>query len=256
MSFAAFTTPSQMPSEPFTKPDPKRFEVSRATLWFDRFMGWGIRFGGIAVILAVFGIFWFIGKEVMPLFKPGEVALAQTAESGARPLALGVDEWGELPFFYSGGETVVFVNGESGERSEMPVPGLEGMEVTSVSYDPVSRRVALGFADGRVGSFIVDYRRAFENGEAKGVVPEITAEPFFEIRNGEGPVTDIAYGDGGESRIIVAKRGSGDGRSIELLRLGMKGGLIGGKTLKLLSETDVSDQIEGEARIIATSPSI
>ncbi|QTN32442.1 ABC transporter permease subunit [Akkermansiaceae bacterium] len=234
-------------------PDPKRFEVSRATLWFDRFMGWAIRFGGIAVILAVFGIFWFIGKEVVPLFRPGEVVESTEVSADVAPLILGVDEWGDMPFFYSGGQTVVFVDGQSGQRSEIQVPGLEGLTVTASSYDPVNRRVALGLGDGRVGSFIVGYERVFENGEAKGVKPSVTAEPWFELKAGEGAVTGIAYGDDGTSRVVAAKRGTGEARTVEVLRLGMKGGLIGGKTLKLLAEVDVSSEIEGDVVMLRAS---
>ena len=130
--------------EPTNNPDPRRFDVSRSTLWFDRFMGWAIRFGGIGVIIAVFGIFWFIGKEVIPLFKPGAVVKAASATSGTAPVILGVDEWGEMPFFYSGGNKVVFVDGETGERSELEVPGLEGLKITASSYDPLKRRISLG----------------------------------------------------------------------------------------------------------------
>src|SRR5690606_15982669 len=91
-------------------PDSKRFEVSRATLWFDRFMGVAIRFGGIGVILAIFGIFYFIGKEVVPLFRTAEVTRSSALKAGAAPVVIGVDEWGELPFFYAGEDTVVFVD--------------------------------------------------------------------------------------------------------------------------------------------------
>jgi phosphate transport system permease protein len=240
------------PDKPFI-PDPKRFEVSKATLWFDRFMGWGICFGGIGVILAVFGIFYFIGKEVVPLFKPGEVEKSLSITSETQPLVLGVDEWSELPFFYSGGSVITFVEAETGARSELPIPGLEDQKITALSYDVVHRRIALGLEDGRVGSFIIDYQREFENGEAKQVFASIKTEPWYELKVGTGPVTAIAYGDGGDSRIIVAKRGGAEERTLEVLSLGMKGGMIGGKTLKLLSETDVSDQINGEVSKILAS---
>lgn len=239
-----------MTPDPSSSPDPKRFEVSKATLWFDRFMGWAIRFGGIGVIIAVFGIFWFIGKEVVPLFRPGEVTKAATVNAETTPLILGVDEWGEMPFFYSGGDTVVFVDGKSGARREMQVPGLEDLKVTASSYDPVNRRVALGLEDGRVGSFIVGYQRIFENGEAKGVEPEITAEPWFELKHGGGPVTAISYGDSGSSRVMAVKT---EGGKVELIRLGMKGGLVGGKKLTLLAEEDISEEITGEAILLRAS---
>jgi len=237
---------------PFT-PDPKRFEVSKATLWFDRFMGWAIRFGGIGVILAVFGIFYFIGKEVVPLFKPGEVAKSLTLSGETQSLVLGVDEWGELPFFYSGGSKVVFVDAKTNARSELEVSGLEDVKITAVSYDVVHGRIALGLDDGRVGSFLVRYEREFVDGEAKGVIPEIITEPWFELKAGSGPVTKVAYGDGGDSRIFVAKRGAGPDRTVEVLRLGMKGGLIGGKKLTLLSETEISAEIEGDITMIRAS---
>lgn len=241
------------PKPPF-RPDPNRFEVSKATLWFDRFMGYAIRFGGIAVIIAVFGIFYFIGKEVVPLFKPGAVEKSESVPAGTAPLVLGVDEWGELPFFYPGGDTVVFVKAEGGGRSDLKVPGLEGQAVTSSSYDPVSRRVALGFADGRVGSFLVNYRRTFNaDGDPAHVEASIAAEPFYEAKLGTGPVTAISYGDGGSDRIIAVKRGTGADHTVEIMRLGLKGGLIGGKKLSLLGETDVTPMLSGEPVMVRAS---
>ncbi|MBC7980031.1 MAG: ABC transporter permease subunit [Armatimonadetes bacterium] len=242
-----------MKSEKPSSPDPKRFEVSRATLWFDRFMGWAIRLGGIGVILAVFGIFYFIGKEVIPLFKPGAVVRTSSVQSEGKPLILGVDEWGELPFFYSGGENLLFVDGKSGTRTEFEVPGLDGLNVTASSYDPVNRRVSIGLEDGRVGSFLINYRRVFENGEAKGVEPSVVVEPWYEIKAGTGPVTALSYGDGGDSRVIVVKRDDGVTQAVSIVRLGFKGGLIGGKKLSILGEMDISPLIEGKAVLLRAS---
>ncbi len=239
-----------MSPDPANNPDPKRFEVSRATLWFDRFMGWAIRFGGIGVIVAVFGIFWFIGKEVIPLFKPGAVVKAAAVKSDTAPVILGVDEWGEMPFFYSGGSKVVFVDGESGARSELEVPGLEGVKVTASSYDPLRRRIALGLEDGRVGSFIVAYERLFVDGEAKGVKPSITVEPWFTLKNASGAVTAISYGDAGSARIMAVKTAAG---KVEVIRLGLKGGLVGGKKLSVLAEVDITPEIRGEVALLRAS---
>lgn len=239
-----------MSPDPANNPDPKRFEVSRATLWFDRFMGWAIRFGGIGVIIAVFGIFWFIGKEVVPLFKPGAVVKAAAVKSDTAPVILGVDEWGEMPFFYSGGNKVVFVDGESGARSELEVPGLEGVKVTASSYDPLRRRIALGLEDGRVGSFIVAYERLFVDGEAKGVKPSITVEPWFTLKNASGAVTAISYGDAGSARIMAVKTAAG---KVEVIRLGLKGGLVGGKKLSVVAEVDITPEIRGEVALLRAS---
>ncbi|MGA0846476.1 MAG: hypothetical protein ACO3RV_08045, partial [Luteolibacter sp.] len=181
---------SKMPESPPT-PDPKRFEVSRTTLWFDRFMGGLIRFGGIGVILAVFGIFYFVGKEVIPLFRSAEISPAGKAEAATAVQILGTDEWAELPFFYDGGTRVQFVNMASGERSELEVAGLEDVPITAISHDPVHQRVALGTADGRVGSFVIQYERKFSPDQEPWVEPSLVMEPWFEVESGKGPVTAV-----------------------------------------------------------------
>ncbi len=239
--------------EPTHSPDPKRFEVSRATLWFDRLMGWLIRFGGIGVIVAVFGIFYFVGKEVVPLFRDAEVRPAGKVSGEAAPRVLGMDEWAELPFFYGGGSEVVFSNMATGERRVLPVPGLEDVEITAVSHDPVTQRIAIGTADGRVGSFIVNYERQFQDGREPRVEPSITTEPWFALENGSGPVTALGYGDSGAGRVIVAKRGEGPSSTVSVLRLTMKKGLIGKGKLSLADEIDITGELDTEARIVRAS---
>ncbi len=230
-------------------PDPRRFEVSRATLWFDHFMGWAIRFGGISVIIAVFGIFYFIGKEVVPLFKSAHVEPAGKVAQGTVPSVLGVDEWGEMPFFYDGGGKVVFVGVAKNDRKELDLPGLAGLKVTATSFDPVHQRVSLGLEDGRVGSFLVNYSRT--DGQ---VVPSLTEEPWFVLANGAGPVTAVSYGDSGAGRVIVAKRGTGSTSSVSILRLGMKRGLVGKGKLSLVEEKDITSDLTAEATLLRASP--
>ncbi len=234
-------------------PDPKRFDVSRATLLFDRLMGWVIRFGGIAVILSVFGIFYFVVKEVVPLFHAAEVEAAGEVEAGVEPAVIGVDEWGEMPFFYDGGGKVLFQHMEDGRRIEFDVPGLGDAEVSAFSFDPVESRMALGLADGRVGSFVVNYGREYaDQGESK-VVPSLEQEPWFALENGAGPVTALSYGASGEARVIVVKRGSGEQASVSVLRLGRKRSLIGKGKLTLIEEVDISPQLEAEPVILRAS---
>jgi phosphate transport system permease protein len=238
---------------PPPSPDPKRFQVSRATLWFDRLMGVAIRFGGIAVILAVFGIFFFIGREVVPLFGSANVERAGNIAAATRPAVLGIDEWGELPFFYDGSDTVVFVAMKDGARTELTLTGLEDAQVTAMSYDAVHGRVALGLSDGRVGSFLVAYERNYQGGSSQAVTPSLTEEPWFPVATGEGPVTAVSYGDSGGARVIAVKRGDGATSTAAVLRLGMKKSLIGKGKLSLLGETDVTAELGAEAEILRAS---
>lgn len=235
-------------------PDPRRFEVSRATLWFDRFMGWAIRFGGISVIVAVFGIFYFIGKEVVPLFKSAEVEPAGKIEQATAPVVLGVDEWGGMPFFYDGGGNVVFASVESSKRKEVLLPGLAGLKVTATDYDPVHRRVSLGLEDGRVGSFLVNYERSAGPDGKFEIEPSVVEEPWFVLEHGSGPVAAVSYGDSGAGRVIIAKRGKGEGSSVSVLRLGMKRSLIGKGKLSLLGENEITPELTGEATLVRASP--
>lgn len=234
-------------------PDPKRFDVSRATLWFDRFMGWLIRFGGVAVILAVFGIFYFVGKEVVPLFRTAEIEAAGEIGAGTVPMVLGVDEWGGMPFFYDGSDRVVFVDIEDGVRRVIEVPGLAGLKVTAYAFDAVHFRVALGLEDGRVGSFLVGYERKYVSDGRSTVEPSVTLEPWFPLVNGTGPVTAVSYGDSGADRVIAARRGEGTAASVSVLRLGMKRGLVGKGKLSLLEELDVTSELGAEPLVLRAS---
>jgi phosphate transport system permease protein len=231
-------------------PDPKRFEVSKGTLLLDRVMTHVIRFGGLAVILAVFGIFLFIVKEIVPLFAGAEGQPGKVLEHpGREPLVLGVDEWGELPFVYEGGDSITLVSAADGVRTELSVPGLEGMEVTATAYDPVNRRVALGLKDGRVGSFLVGYKTEFPGDGVRKVVAEIVAEPWFEVGAGAGPVTALAYGDGGSARVLVVAREKG----LSVVRLAQKRALVGKPKLAVVGTDDLTAAVDGRVVRVAAS---
>ena len=51
----------------------QRFATSRATLLVDRWMTYFISIGGIAVVVAVLGIFVFILSQILPLFRGAQV---------------------------------------------------------------------------------------------------------------------------------------------------------------------------------------
>lgn len=238
-------SPTKPPS-----PDPSRFEVSKGTLLLDRAMTHLIRVGGLAVILAVFGIFFFIVKEIVPLFSSAEVEARELVTTpGGEPLVLGVDEWGEKPFLYRGGAEVVVIESATGEREVLPVPALEGVEVTAVSYDPVQRRVAVGLADGRVGSFVVNYGTEFDDEGNRTIVPAIESEPWFEIGSGDGAVTALSYGDGGDTRMLVVAREQG----LAALKLGRKRALIGKPKLTLQGTSDLSGEFDAEVISVVAS---
>lgn len=229
------------------EPDPRRFDVSRGTLFLDRLMSCVIRVGGIAVILAVFGICFFILKEILPLFGSAKVMVQAPLGAGTPlpepPRILGVDEAGEMPFLYQGSDRVTFVDAATGVRRETEVPGLEGLKVTAAAHDPVQQRVAIGLDDGRVGSFLVRHEATFDSSGKRKTEPVIEPEPWFPVAAGNGPVRALAYGDGGTSRMLAVIRDGPQGPVAAILRLGSKRSLIGGSKLSLLGETEVTPQL-------------
>lgn len=243
-----------MPEPAPHTPDPNRFEVSKATLWFDRFMGWFIRFGGIMVIMAVFGICLFIAKVAVPLFQSAKVEEAGEANIGMVPPVIGVDEWGEMPFLYLGGSEVLFVNLEDGARTSLKVPGLEGESVTSYDFDTINQRVVFGLEDGRVGSFLVQHERQFnEDASDSWLVPKVLAEPFFDVEHGQGPVTAVSYGDAEQTRLIAVKRGEGEAATVSVLKLRFKKDMLGRGKLKLAGQSDLTEALSGTPRMVRAS---
>ncbi|MGB1129050.1 MAG: hypothetical protein ACPG4K_03280, partial [Haloferula sp.] len=208
-----------------------------------------IRVGGLAVILAVFGIFFFILKEIVPLFSKAEVVAEAVTQTKTAPKVIGVDEWGQRPFLYTGGDEIVVLSGETGERESIPVPSLAEVEVTAVSYDPVNQRVTLGLADGRVGSFLVEYESVFREGQPREVAVSVVEEPWYELETGDGPVRSVSYGDGGAKRLISVVRETG----VAVVQLVQKRSLIGKGKLTRVGETDLSAQIPAE--VISTAAS-
>ncbi len=232
-------------------PDPQRFEVAKATLWFDRLMGWAIKFVGVSVILAVFGIFCFIGKEVLPIFRGGKVEKAASLNAGMKPLVMGVDEWGEMPFFYSGGARINFVDSKNAAVAVQDVPELNGLSVTAYAHDPLRNRVAIGLDDGRVGSFLVKYERVYEGDQAVGVKPTVEMEPWLSLPQGGMPIRALCFGDSGRYALLAAQYGE---RNVAFVRMAIKGGMIGEKRREVLATGDISSEITGDIALLRVSP--
>ncbi|MEY3853613.1 MAG: hypothetical protein RI910_2593, partial [Verrucomicrobiota bacterium] len=85
-----------------------RFTVSPMTLAVDRWMGRLIRFGGVGVVLAVFGMLAFLIFQVFPLFTGAKVAAVGSLAVPANAVAFGEDEYGEFPFVVLADGKVVF----------------------------------------------------------------------------------------------------------------------------------------------------
>ena len=108
------SSPSPSPSRK-PKPVPERFQVAKTTLWFDRIMTKTIIGGGFTVIVAVFGILFFLLAVTIPLFQGAEVKEGQSLAPAAQAAGTwGLDPSGTQPFVYSNGKDIFFLDKASG----------------------------------------------------------------------------------------------------------------------------------------------
>ncbi len=233
-------------------PVPERFLVAKATLRFDRLMTFLIRFGGIAIVLAVFGMCLFILLQALPLFRNTRVepvppfAIAPSAAPGDSPKVFGLDEWSLLPFTFDGRDTVRFIDrhGQAPpvERTlELP----EGATVTSWRYHAVDQRVLLGLSDGHVGSFTIAYTTEMTGDGRRRVTGEVEMGPFYALGEPGRAIVDIDFGGADEEQIFAAKQDRDGILQLHALLLRQKRSLLGRGRIEEVGRIDLTPQLKG-----------
>lgn len=240
-------TPVPQPP-PERKPVPERFQVARGTLFFDRFMTVAIQGGGIAIILAVFAIFFFIGWEVLPLFRGAQVhheVKVEVPPEVREATVLAVDDWAKLPMLYAGGPDLTFIQiGEKGSEGVTKVPlGLpEGVDVSSVTYYQAKQRLVLGTALGQFAVADIIYNTGATSASAK---VKLFMEPT-SIGQPNAAIRDIALGDAGDKKIVAAVQQDGVNWRLYAVTFKQKRGLMGSGKLQKDKEYDLSSQLSAK----------
>jgi len=231
------------------KPVPERFKVAKGTLRFDQFMTHAIRVGGVGIILAVFGILFFILSQIIPLFQKASVESRDTTSTGdSSPAILGIDEWSELPFFYNLGTEVQFADlkGIRGTFSQ-PVKLPDGNTISAADYRAETQQVTLGTSDGQIGSFTVTYTPEFD-GEQRTIIPSVESGTFFPLENSGVPITSVAYGATDKDKLFAALQDLGGVPHLTAVTLKQKRSLFGaGKITKDL-ELNLTDKLSGQPK--------
>ncbi|MEX2382203.1 MAG: hypothetical protein WD490_07460, partial [Opitutales bacterium] len=197
------------------KPIPKRFQVARPTLVLDRFMFHFIKLGGLGIILAVFGIFVFILFQIWPLFGGARVEERETLPLGEERefVAMGTDEWSELPFFVEANGALSFldtvdVGGEDNRGffpSPTPLPELDnGSTYSFLRYNERGGDLLAGTSDGQFSIVDIAYQATFPPGQPRIVIPTVTPTPLLPIGPDGVAVERLAYGDSGPRKIAAA----------------------------------------------------
>ncbi len=179
---------------------PKARVTRRSVLIADRVADWTIRIGGLAIILAVFGIMIFLLQVAIPLFLGASVTghfQRDIANGAGNPRFVAVDEY----------NTVGILIGDDGRVSAFHLPTGAALTVnnldfgggvaTAASRTLDWRDMAFGFADGHVRFARLD--------PTAGVIAGDSLPPGL---------TRLANGDSTDGKVVYAAAPGGQYRRI------------------------------------------
>ena len=222
-----------------------RFAVSSMTLAADRWMGRLIRFGGVGVVLAVFGMLGFLIFQIFPLFSGAKVKEAASVQFPANAVAFGEDEYGEMPFACLADGSIIFQRAQDGAQVLAWTPKLSGRQVTAIRSYPRIGMVLLGLSDGSVEELKVSYRSNFDAAGKRTLEPIVTASGTTQVGQAGLPCLDLWNAKGLSARLIVVQQSDAGKAKLTAVRQTERKGL-GGKAKITTSEpfgvgADVAD---------------
>ena len=221
----------------------ERFAVAKSTLYLDSWAKRLITLVGVSVILAVFGIFVFIFNEVRPLFSRTELKLNQQLETQLEffqtPL-LGVDEWSELPFFYTGNKEVEFLPIKDA-RGKISLPLELGLDdrIEAFSLDNFDNHLIVALGTGNFLINKINYKPDF-SGKKRVIKPKI--EPILRGQFEKiSPIYFIASRLSDSRGIVVALFEEDQKQSVIAKSYHLKNSLLAKSRWKQRTEQNLSD---------------
>lgn len=206
-----------------------------------------IKFGGLAVIAAVFAIFVFILVQILPLFRGARVEeLKSVALPAGDYVQVGIDEWSELPFALNAAGELLFVDvmGSGGVRREN-LPYVPEHGFGAADYDQLAQRLAIGTRDGRFGLVSLVYRPEYDADRGRRVAAQLEPGELFEIGRPGAPITRIAYADAGSRKLAVVTQEVDGAQELHAVSLQQKRTLLGGGRTAVDQTFDLTGLVEG-----------
>ena len=198
------------------------------TLAADRWMGRLIRFGGVGVVLAVFGMLAFLIFQVFPLFTGAKVTAVGSLSVPANAVAYGEDEYGDFPYAVLADGKVLFQRAADGATVHEWAPSLGELRVTAVRSYPRLGSVFLGLSDGSVQELRIAYRSTFDASGKRAVEPLVTALAPVAIGKPGIPCLEVWNAKGSQSRLMLVRQDDAGKPLLTAVRLTERKGL-GGK---------------------------
>jgi phosphate transport system permease protein len=230
-------------------PDPDRFQTARSTLMVDRFMTSFIKIGGLAIIAAVFAIFVFILLEILPLFRSARIEAGGERQTPVvKPLAFGVDEWGDLPFVLAPDGTFHFIPA-NGAPVAAPIALQAGESLTAADYNQQHQRVVLGTSAGRVLQVDLNFTSTPVEGVAKvAAAPEVVAE--FSVGVAGRAVRSIGFGEAASAKLVAVLQESDQGLLLHASAFTVERTMMGKGAVEKIWEKDLTGLLPAPAERI------
>lgn len=231
---------------------PRRFEVRKGTLTQDSLAAFAFRFGGIAILLMVFGILVFIVLQAVPLFKGAKVqpAVAQPVPE-ADYVMLGVDEWGEYPFLLTeNGDFHFFPLGNNLPPEVIRPEALGTEQPTAWTYHQREELVGLALQSGDCQLLQVAYQPVFDaQGQRQRV--RVSIKPVTRLNTGaEGRIFALDFDQTERQGLLASiEKGTG-GVRLRAIRYQRQVGLLSAGEWKQLSSTELTMQLSGRAQSV------
>lgn len=231
---------------------PKRFQVSPATLYFDKLMTWLIMFGGIAIIVAVFFIFVFIGWKVVPLFRGAEVDIADTLLLPDREIeSFGIDEWQEVPYFITPDGEIFFVDLDLPSKQHenrgiftVNIDAPEDFPVSSFYHDMARDRIFLGAEDGRFLIHEIKYTATYPADQpGRIIVPSVESLPIFQLGVEGMPIRQLFYSTSGNRRMVAGIQEVNGENELHVLTLSQRRTVMGLGPLQIGDRFNLTEQL-------------
>ncbi|MCS6296439.1 MAG: ABC transporter permease subunit [Nitrospira sp.] len=196
-----------------TNPLRKLFPPVRLRTLIDRFARTVITVGGLATIVSILGIFFFLFREVTPLFTAPSAKLSQRLSVPALledegPAQVAVDEHREIAQVFTSG-AIQFFDLATGQPIvlELP-PQLTSRQVTAMaSGGGQNARLALGTAAGEILLLKSGITTEFSEQGERRKRPHVRAGVPIQITN--SPIVRLAYrsSDQGSLLALATKEG-------------------------------------------------
>ncbi len=198
----------------------------------DRLARHGIVVGGLAVIVAILLIFFYLLWEVLPLFRSATLQPVQAQAlqpDASRTLYLGVEEQTDVGFRLDASGQVSFFGVRDGRAiAQLSLPHAGQSAVVAVAAANASGELlAIGFADGQVLLARQEYAVSYPD-DIKTITPQM-AYPYGEtpIALTAGPLRALAVADQDKQLVLVGV--SDDGR-LAVRRFSKRSNFVTGAT--------------------------